>query len=202
MFESLIFLPLDLPKLEFNREILLTWYDRNKTRGYEEYVKSIGYPWNVIWLRDLDKNLEWRDDLDQVFPNLQQVLAHLPHETIRKMYVLEQVIDVEPHRDVSREDDPELGPSTYRAMLINDYSKTLYYLRGAETDPGESPLYPKFPEPGMWFVHNNFSSRHGAKMPPAGARKLILCVWGRVDKQKHIELVGRSYTHYGNWGLV
>ncbi len=201
MFESLIYLPVAVPRLEFDPIQLCEWYDQNKTRGYEEYVKSIGYPWNVIWLRDLDKGLVERADTLSMFPNFYQCLQTLPHVTIRKMYILEQVIDVEPHRDISREDDPSLGPSTYRCMLLGQ-PKSLYYLRGAEVEPGESPLYPKFDIPGEWFVHNNHNSRHGAIKPPDGQRKLILCVWGVVDRDKHFELLARSHAVVPSRSLV
>ncbi len=199
--KHLIFLPLEIPPLEFNRRSLETWYDANKTRGMEEYVAKIGYPWNVVWLRDEDKGIEWREDIETIFPNFYNCLSYLPHQIFRKVYILEQVIDVEPHRDVSREDDESLGPSTYRAMLINDDPETFYYLRGPNKDDDMTRHYPTFPRPGMWFVHNNYNSRHGARMPVLPNRKLIFCVWGNVERAPHEKLVEISYEKYQEYAL-
>ncbi len=196
MYERLIYVPLDLAPLQFDRDELLTWYDAKKTRGMEEYVAAIGYPWNVVWLLEPDKQ---PDLLDSPIRNMYQALAALPHKTIKRVYILEQLIEVPHHSDVSREDDPNLGPSTYRNMLINDApNSTFYYLRGNQSkgtlEP--EPVYPKYPEDTKWFVHNNYTARHGSFMPPEGARKLILCIWGGVDPTLHTDLLQRSVLKY------
>lgn len=199
--QDLIFVPLDLPKIEFDRATLEQWYDSNKTRGMEEYVASIGYPWNVVWLRDEDRGLEWHVNIEEIFPNLMTTMALLPHMIFRKVYILEQVIDVAPHRDVSREDDLGLGPSTYRSMLINDDPETFYYYKGTEKGPTDTPIFPKFPEERMWFCHNNYTSRHGAFLPKPPNRKLIFCVWGHVQRKAHEDLIARSYEKYKEWAI-
>lgn len=196
--KELVYIPVDLPTLEFDRAKLEQWYDANKTRGIEQYVAAIGYPWNVVWLRDEDKGIDWRSDLEEVFPGFHENLKNLPHIILRKVYILEQVIDVEPHRDVSREDDPDLGPSTYRAMLINDNPDTLYYMK---VDGPSEKKFPRFPKPGMWFTHNNYNARHGAIMPKSPDRKLILCVWGNVRRTDHEDLIRRSYGLYKDYSI-
>ena len=145
MYERIIFVPLDLPPLIFDREELLQWFDAKKSRGMEEYVASIGYPWNVVWLQDPEKQPEL---LDSPIHNLGAVLGYLPHTEIKRVYLLEQVIEVPHHSDVSREDDPNLGPSTYRNMLINDAPEsTFYYLKGNKSKGTleETPLFPTLP---------------------------------------------------------
>lgn len=202
MFDDIIFTPLALPELEFDRERLLAWYDERKQRGYEEYVAKINYPWNVVWLRDEDRGVEWHEDLHSLFPNWTYCLDRLPHSIFRKVYILEQVIDVAPHRDVSREEFVGLGPSTYRCMLINDHPETLYYLRGPNPPEGsleEEKLFPRFPRERMWFAHNNHNARHGAILPPEGKRKLLLCIWGNVFSKSHFALLEKSQAEYAEW---
>lgn len=196
MYENLIFVPLDLPPLDFDRTELLEWFDSRKTRGMEEYVKKIGYPWNVVWLLSPEYQPEL---LGSPIRNLDMALQGLPHKTFQRIYLLEQLIEVPHHRDVSREDRVELGPSTYRNMLINDaLDSTFYYRRGTEYRGNleETPIFPRFPPDTRWFVHNNYNSHHGSFMPPEGARKLILCFWGQVDSLNHLALIEQSRQKY------
>lgn len=203
MYEDIIFVPLDLPPLEFDRNELLGWFDARKARGMEEYVKKIGYPWNVVWLKSPEHQPEL---LESPIRNLSSALSLLPHIEIKRIYLLEQLIEVPHHRDVSREDRVELGPSTYRNMLINDaLDSTFYYHRGTEWRGNldtSSPIFPKFPPDTTWFAHNNFNSQHGSFMPPEGARKVILCFWGVVDSLSHLALIEKSRQKYPEYVLT
>jgi hypothetical protein len=197
MYERLIYVPLNLPPLDFDREEFLTWFDQKKARGMEEYVASIGYPWNVVWLLSPEHQPELL--LDTPIRNLLLALKALPHRTIRRVYLLEQLVEVPHHADISREDDPSLGPSTYRNMMINDAPEsTFYYLRGnrSEGTVEPEPIFPRLPEGTRWFAHNNYKSRHGSFMPPEGARKVIFCVWGEVDPLQHNVLLQQSVLQY------
>jgi hypothetical protein len=196
MYENLIFVPLDLPPLGFDRTEFLEWFDARKQRGMEEYVRKIGYPWNVVWLLSPEYQPEL---LESPLRNLPELLKQLPHRLIQRIYLLEQLIEVPHHRDVSREEQVELGPSTYRNMLINDaIDSTFYYLRGTEyrknLDP--TPIFPKFPPDTRWFAHNNYASHHGSFMPPESVRKVLLCIWGQVEPLSHLALIEQSRQKY------
>ena len=196
MFDDFIFVPLDLPQIEFDRSEFLDWFDARKTRGMEEYVRKIGYPWNVVWLKSPEHQPEL---LDSPLRNLPECLGELPHIEIKRLYLLEQLIEVPHHRDVSREDRVDLGPSTYRNMLINDaLDSSFYYLRGTDYRQNleSTPIHPKFPDDTRWFAHNNFTSHHGSFMPRPEQRKVLLCVWGTVDPDAHFNLLGRSRAKY------
>lgn len=195
--------PVDLPELRFYRESLLMWHDDRKVRVDEKYTAEIDNPWWVSFIRDTDRGI----DYDRTCPiwNLKDVLRFLPHTTMKRIYLLEQIIDVQPHRDVSREDRPELGPSTYRNLIIDDTNgNSFYYLRGtrARQNRSDEKVFAKLPSSTRWFVHNNYSAEHGAILPPDGARKLMLCFWGTVDVDFHTHLVQDGMKKYAEYVIT
>ena len=201
MYENYFFIPLDIPKLEFDRDKLLEFYDENKYRLTDPVCEPLGNPWNILWLWDRGEII-FNEKVEKLFHNLYFVFGQLPHYYINNVALLEQVSEVKAHCDVSKEIDVTLGPSSYRCMLINDEpKKTFYFKRGVRWDGTlqNEEIYPTLPKETNFFAINNHNAMHGSHMPTQ--RKIILTVWGKVRELKHRNLLARSVEKYKEYCL-
>jgi hypothetical protein len=202
MFEDYIFVPLDVPKLEFDRNRLLNFYDSKKVRITEGLAAPLNFPWNIVFLWERGATT-WNEYALDYFPNLLEVFDQLPHLSIDNVALLEQLMEVKVHCDVSKEPYPDLGPASYRCMLINDEpSNTFYFRKGVrwEDNLGDSFMFPYWPETSNFFAMNNYNSMHGSFMlRRPESRKIMLTVWGRVDREKHFKLIARSIEKYNTY---
>lgn len=201
MYENYYFIPLDIPRLEFDRERLLDFYDEKKIRLIDPVSEPLGNPWNIVWLWDRGDTI-FQKEISALFVNLYEVFNHLPHKYINNIALIEQVLEVKAHSDVSKETDTTLGPSSYRCMLINDEpNKTFYFREGIrwEGTLQDKEIYPTMPKTTNFFAINNYNAMHGSHMPTK--RKILLTVWGKVDQSKHYDLLQRSVKKYEEFCL-
>lgn len=201
MYKDYFFVPLDVPKLEFDRNELLEFYDTNKVHLIDPVSEPLGNPWNIVWLWDRGEII-FNDKVSRLFPNLFEVFGVLPHNYINNIALLEQVAEVKPHCDVSKEIDVELGPSSYRCMLVNDEpTKTFYFKRGVrwEGTLQDKEIYPTLPKDTNFFAINNYNAMHGSHMPTQ--RKIMLTIWGQVSPMRHYTLLQRSEKRFQEYCL-
>ena len=207
-----IFTPLELPTIKFNRSDLLSWFDLKKAAVDDdryEFVKQIETPWHVVQIRPdwLTPNTDeipgsgWDPDFVERFPHFKTIIETLPFDKIIRVYILEQHKEVRPHRDVSKEKDDTLGPSTFRCPIVFDEPKsTFYFLK--DSDPS-TEIYPSFPDDhNHWFCMNNYNAKHGSHMPTNNNRKLMLCIWGEVNKDRFIKFITQNIEQYKNYCIT
>lgn len=199
MFKNYYFIPLDVPILEYNRDKILLFFDKNKHRMIDPISEPLNNPWNILWLWKRNAVI-FEDFVSELFPNIFNVIGSLPHDYINNIALLEQVIDVKPHCDVSKEIDVELGPSSYRCMLINDEPEHTFYFREGvrwQNTLQDTEIYPKLPKSTNCFAINNYITMHGSHMPISSkSRKIMLTIWGNVHPMKHYNLLNRSVKKY------
>ena len=195
MFDDYYFIPLDIPLLEYNRNEILTFFDNNKVRVDDPVSEPLGQPWNIVWLWKRDQVI-FENFVEGLFHNIYDVFGELPHDYINNVALLEQVIDVKPHCDVSKEVNVGLGPSSYRCMLLNDEPNSTFYFREGirwKDTLQTKEIYPVLPANTNCFTINNYITMHGSHMPTNPlSRKIMLTVWGNVHKLKHYNLLKRS----------
>ncbi|NJO60965.1 MAG: hypothetical protein HC836_22725 [Richelia sp. RM2_1_2] len=204
MFNNYYFVPLDVPKLLYNRSALLTFFDNNKYRVDDPVSKPLDDPWNIVWLWRRGSN-NFESFVETLFPNLIEIFNCLPHYYINNVALLEQVIEVKPHCDVSKENSIDLGPSSYRCMLINDEPNSTFYFKEGVRWQGnlrDTEIFPTMPCDTNFFAINNHITMHGSHtLTKSTSRKIMLTVWGNVDITKHIALLDKSIKKYKEYCL-
>src|SRR5690606_2122421 len=141
----------------------------------------------------------WTDVSRNEFPELLRLIEGFPFQHIERVYILEPLKEVIPHQDISREEDPSLGPSTFRFPLINDSPESTFYLLRGSKKAGtldSQEIYPVLPDATQWFGMNNYLASHGSHLPKGDSRKLMLCIWGKVKREPWLELLSRSVNKY------
>ncbi len=86
------------------------------------------------WGRRRERSLDRAGDpvFRENFPQFVKQIEGFPFQKIDRIYILEQVKEVKAHQDVSREDDLNLGPSTFRCPIVNDApDRTFYLMKGS-----------------------------------------------------------------------
>lgn len=195
-----VFVPLALPPVSFDRDELCTWYDSNKhilgTVG-DDTRKGLHYPW---YCANIKSGPAWNQSFIGRFPQFQPVLAQLPFLYCR-IGILEQRMEVVPHKDESRDPDSWLGPTSVRCPIIFDEpERTFYFIKDDETNREIVPTFP--PAQGRWFAMNNYNAKHGSHMTSPGCRKLMLCFWGKVDPAPFTELLKQSIDLYADYCIT
>ena len=197
-----MFVPLAIPKFAFDREELLNFFETHKSLPNYSFLKEIDEPWFAYEARAQHfssksshvKGSGWDPEFCSAFPQIVDTVERLPFQGIDRVYFLQQRKEVRAHRDVSKEDDPLLGPSTFRCPIINDEPESTFYL--SPLDRPEETIFPQLPSETQWFGMNNYNARHGSLMPSPGAQKLMLCIWGRVNRKSWWQLLERSVETY------
>lgn len=204
-----VFVPIDVPKIDFDRTELCAWFDSKKAEVDKErydFIKPIDFPWNVVqirpdWLKPKADEIPgsgWEPEFIERFPNFKEVIENLPFDKIIRVYILEQFKEVLPHKDVSKEKDPLLGPSTFRCPIVFDEpGSTFYFIK--DSDPA-AEIYPSFPDNHpYWFCMNNYTAKHGSHPPSLGKRKLMLCIWGEVNVTKFVNFISDNISKYSEY---
>jgi hypothetical protein len=198
--EKYVFVPLDLPTIEFNRDELCAYYDQHKIiLDQPEYDNLVGlhWPWYGLHIKRSD---EWNQDFCNTFRNFFPILSMLPFVQCN-IGILQQFKPVLPHKDESRDLYKDLGPTSFRCPIIFDEpASTFYFLK--DSDPTVE-IYPTFPVGhSRWFAMNNYNAKHGSHMPSLGKRKLMLCIWGVVNPASFTSLINRSINLYKDYCIL
>jgi len=201
-FTDYIFTPLDIPKFNFDKDHLLDFFEQNKSVPNYDYLQKIENPWFVYEARRKEfasipeeiNGSGWDPSFKETFPQIVKTIEGLPFQYIERVYFLQQKIEVQAHRDVSREKDESLGPSTFRCPIINEQPESTFYLSPLSNE--EFKFFPKMPLETQWFGMNNYNAKHGSFLPTGDAKKLMLCVWGQVEPQAWFSLLERSINKY------
>jgi len=200
---NIILLPIDLPKLELNREKVLEYFDARKQPHQD---------WNWVNFKPKKKPID--SDLLKLFPDLDEKLRALPlldYESNGHFDFREQVVDNKPHQDPIAKSlaDGDLGPTAYKNLVMRDVLETFYVLPNStnpdivqyDERPKEelNPVFPILPDTTDWFVLNNHLGYHGSFMAPIAYRKITMFIAGKLNPTKHLELLNRSIEKYKDY---
>lgn len=202
--KDLIYLPLDIPKLNLDRDKVLKYFDERKT------IHQNIWKWVVIksFNGEIDKNFT------ELFLFLENYLRMLPFVDFKnKLHIdiREQIVTVKPHHDpvTKTYSDDTYGPAAYKNMIIRDCLETFYVLPSSTNPdvvhydhrPKEklNPVFPKLPDDTDWFAVNNYGGCHGSFLAPKHLRKIIMFFSGPIDYKKHMELLEKSTKKYSEY---
>lgn len=204
-WSNILYLPLDVPKLCLCRNKVIDYFDERKSVEKNNV-------WNWVVVKPFNGKI--RPDILQLFPDLDFKLRQLPHldyDGQMHIDIREQIVDVRPHQDpdTKRRNEPTHGPTAYKNLLFNDYHESFYLLPkltnpdiiGYDSRPRSelNPVFPKFPNDSDWFSVSNHNGFHGAFIPPAPYRKMIIFFSGPVNPDLHFDLIRRSLHKYPDY---
>lgn len=204
MFTDYVWVPVAAPKIELdedNRKRFIEMVDVHSKRIDGEFPKKIDYPWNILVLRSETREpgpgelpgSGWHDFIRKEFPELVHNVEHLPFESLKSVFVMDQIIDVKPHLDDgTRERNHSIEPASYRYELINDApGESFYFVNGKG-----NRIFITLPESTNLWCHSNIHGVHGAIKVERPRRKLLLAVWGTLHVEKHLNLIQKSIETY------
>ena len=120
----------------------------------------------------------------------------MPFTDITYINFLEQKIHCQLHKDAATRPAKEDEPGTYKAFMV--YDKPLMYFQKEKAV--EDKIYIKHPnELTKWFVINNHDALHAADLPEPPDRKIIMSIFGKLDKEKHQEILKRSLEKFKDY---
>lgn len=199
----IILLPIDLPKLELNRDKTLEYFDARKERHQD---------WN--WVNFKKSNQPIDPALLELFPDLDKKLRAIPlldYDNGGHFDFREQFLNNKPHQDPIAKSlaGDNLGPTAYKNLVMRDVLETFYVLPNS-TNPDIvqydarsreklNPVFPVLPDTTDWFVLNNHLGYHGAFLAPKKYRKITMFIAGKLDPIKHLELLNRSIKKYKDY---
>lgn len=198
--ENILLMPIDLPKLSLDRTKVLEYFDSRKTSHQD---------WHWVNFKKFSQPID--PELCNIFPNLENALRELPlldfhnhgHFDFR-----EQVVNNKPHQDPIAKSlvDSSLGPTAYKNLVMRDVLETFYVLpRSSNPDIEQydnrhrtslNPVFPILPDDTDWFVLNNHIGFHGSFLAAPTDRKITMFIAGKLDEQKHLEIIKRSIRKY------
>lgn len=200
---DLNFVPLDLPYANCDSNDIKQFIDARGKRTNYDWTKQINDPWNHVIIRSpsiVPKEHEipgsgWTAEFRKKFPEVINVVELMPYKEINYVYILEQIIEVQPHFDVvSKNPNDFLEPATYRITLLLDDINTFYICNDNDCKKITHPVLPK--ETNSW-VFSNKNYKHGSKLSSIkDARKILLAVSGKLNPTEHNLLINRSINKY------
>ncbi len=199
---TILYTPMDLPNLEFNREDFIKWHQSKRHRNKDNInydKKDFIAPWLVSFAYHVDYG--WCNQFLKIIPNFKDILYnHLPYTDITYVNFLEQKILCQLHQDVGSRPDREDEPGAYKAYMI--YDAPLMYFQVGETKNSlsEEKIYINHPNHlTKWFAINNYDAYHASDLPKEGQHKIIMTILGKLDKEKHKIILKRSLEKYKDY---
>ena len=209
----MIFCPLDIPVIPAKQKILDTfagdesfaWWREETLLGEKDLSKPFGEPAN--WTSKSEKYPELVD----------WIKTHLPFEHFVYIRIARSKGDVWPHVDANYEQAPLPHHMTMEKWLIDDIRNNepagyRFILGGSRNnlymceryDPEykdnsvleQTKHYCTIPMETDAFVINHQDQPHGVDVDTNDKDRLVGFVIGKIDKQKHIELLQKSAVKY------
>jgi hypothetical protein len=169
------------------------WWDPavNHVRWSERYLPNMG-------------PLQYVNDIDTKFPEIRKMIEQFPYKEIGCVALARQVIPVSCHVDWFKTDkDSEVDersitnePRRFNIQMTKRTYKSFYV---ADSEEGER-YHINLPKNVPGFAITEMYNWHGADM--VGPDKIMLVMYGIIDKEKRDELVRRSIKLYHDDAIV
>lgn len=192
MTKQLFFCPIDLEILNFELPAIYQkkeWMWWSSEYLTEEIAKSASSP--------------LRKDLDTSYQPIFDIIKQLPLIEFDMVRFSRQMKQISPHCDIYKSQVSEdafnhysdTEPSGYRVVLKGSTSALKVFANGS----WHRPILPKLP---MCYIINTTKCIHSVDDDPD---RITLYVRGKIDKEKHLELLSKSlekYDHLAIWNEV
>lgn len=196
-FQNYIYIPLDIPKIIFDKSTILTFFDSHKKLS-NSYSYNIECSWNYV---NIYENNSYCYDILNYIPSLVDILSYLPHIKFEKMTILEPQKLIPPHKHICHTpSNTALIPFSYYATIIDEECDYSFYFKRPYTEfnmKGCEFIFPVLPDTTDFFVMNDIDIEYGIfKTFNQNYRKIILKFDGKIDSRRHFALLDRSIKKY------
>lgn len=228
-FKKILYCPLDLPLIpkELSLEKLKELYDHNPPRDPEtvsnwnaQGLYSLT-AWNVLKLRtkpeDKSKvksrwfvqnepgDWSWTEKAQVHAPGLiKWIEDNLPYKDVRYCAALSSVGTIKAHSDIpfnATQDiidyHSNLDPSLYRIVIAGDIVDNGFYVSSDNIEK----TYTRLPNTSPGWVMGATTCLHGND-DTVENHKVLVYAMGELDRDKHYELIKRSYEKYKEFAVV
>ena len=221
-FANLAYLPLDLPKIKMSYSDLVKLFKEQSQPHYpySNLWSSVTVTGDIKNFQDPEEcYAAWSNRYSMtkksikinplISANILQLLLKkteaLPYKVCVFSQILSQQADIPPHRDglykninslkKALKENPsdfkkQPEPAGLKIMLSHTSVKSLYVCKTVKSHR----QFVKLPQTTMSFALNERTFFHGAKAPKK--QKFILSTFGIIDKNKHQNLIERSFRRY------
>ena len=200
-YHDLVYCPIDLPSISFNREEFFSWWDKEAvpTTLYTE----TGNVWTTA-----QHGKTINPKLSEIIPELRYFIDQLPF-TEAIITLLEQKFELPCHSDrpySTREyvKLARLWPCSYRLWILNDQPDASFYIMNIANG---MKIYPRWPNMGEPWLFNAYDTniQHGSDKLRNDCRKIILAVrpteFKHYDKERHFQIIRDGLDKYGEYSI-
>jgi hypothetical protein len=169
------------------------WYDIDKMRTalFNRYTPNLGA-------------CRYANNIDKVFPEIPYMLNQLPFKELSMVTMLVQREPVATHIDSQVYDiitDPteiaiEMEPRRYNILMTKHHYKSFYV---SESKDGEK-IFPTITKETPCHAICESHHWHGAEYD--GPDKIMLCVFGILDREKHLKMISQNLEKYKDRAIV
>lgn len=222
-YKKIAYLPIDLPKLIVQEDVILNLLDRYDTGHHDGLWKCLPLIGRVVSQENFLNAREFEKAWERrylpsgeilynyyVYKELKSLFDHLKllPLTITHAQILNQTADVGKHYDLKHDETGKkyfddypgindgLEPAGYK-VLLNNFDKKSFYVSEAFGKPNH---YIQLPEDTNTFVINEKTYPHGATMTITP--KYIVSIFGLIDKEKHFHLINKSIVKYSHYAIT
>lgn len=223
-FKKIAWIPLDLPMLdsEITLENIGNFYNyvpnvsEEERKKYTLQKQHYKYAWNTFRLRkpassnpdwtnqNSDEEWQWNEDALTVCPKLvSYITENLPFKKLKAVSIMSSNGIVPAHLDMyesasltEKRNYIENEPSIYRLIVDGAIHKNSFYV----VSPSLGKRYVTLPEDSPGWAMGAYSCAHGND-EPIPHQKLVAYIMGDLDKEKHFNLIERSYLKYKEFAI-
>lgn len=223
--KNILWVPLDLPPIE--KEITLAniknLFDYVPNASQEErkilaeQKQHYKYAWNTFRLRypgeqkvdwagqNLNQNWEWTENAREHCPKLiSYIEQYLPFSNLKAVSIMSSTGLVPLHLDMplsapdhEKQNYIENEPSIFRLLLDGSIREKSFYVASRST----GKQYVTLPTDSPGWAMGCYSCGHGNdQIEPH--QKLLVYLMGDLDKNKHTELISRSFNKFKNYTVL
>jgi len=223
---TIAYLPIDIDVQLPDEQKLLDFCQETRAKDWNQNIDSMEH-WNKIPVRGRLKGNEWYDvekfknclysrfipnlgpslyanDIDKVFPEIPYMLDQLPFLEFSFVVMLMQREQVNTHMDAQQRDiivDPteiaiDIEPRRYNVLMNKHESKSFYVSENKDSEK----IYPNITKKQACFSICERYHWHGADY--VEQNKIMLCVLGILDREKHRQLVNKSLKKYKDQAII
>lgn len=213
---DIIFLPLDIPKVPHSHEMVDLFTGSEKYAWWQqEILLGNGDP-----SKQLNDPEEWNPGSDRFRPLVDHIISHLPFEYLSYVRLarardkvglhVDDNYEIPPfphHKSISRElKEHHLRnePIGYR-FILSGSRDTLYFCKRYDPEYKREIYQPRtyatIPEETDFFLIRNYQQPHGVDTDYRDANRIVGFLLGRVDEDRHLDLIRRSLDRFGDYAI-
>lgn len=200
--KKLLWIPADIPKLEYSNRLIELYNCDYKNK---ENAKAFESQQFTVRTENYQETVFKNEYLDSHRFLIDYIQTHLPFDRLVNIKIHRPVNKGKTHIDFLYpeknfklfENNKETEPCGYRMIIKGNRHGNLYIKNNVEK------LYPQLPETTDWYIIGSTNVPHG--LNDKDFNRFILFCHGYINKKKHQDIIERSidkYKEYAIWSKL